>query len=103
MDSSLQGGTEDDYRTSHGLLDLQVYRTPVPDLAELQERIYAVNNVMPQMLHNTWVEVEYRLGISLATNGSHVEIYGTYGKEKSYFSLFVAIDFIYRFALVKNL
>ena len=30
-----------------------------------------------QMLHNTWIEIEYRLGISLATNGSHVEVYGT--------------------------
>ncbi|KAJ4451541.1 hypothetical protein ANN_03006 [Periplaneta americana] len=54
--------------------DDQVYRTPVRDLADLQERIYAaVNNVTPQMLHNTWVEVEYRLDISRVTNGSHVE------------------------------
>ncbi|KAJ4426428.1 hypothetical protein ANN_27242 [Periplaneta americana] len=61
-----------------GFLKDQVYRTPVRDLADLQERIYAaVNNVTPQMLHNTWVEVEYRLDISRATNGSHVEVYGT--------------------------
>ncbi|KAJ4428941.1 hypothetical protein ANN_25937 [Periplaneta americana] len=61
-----------------GFVKDQVYRTPVRDLADLQERIYAaVNNVTPQMLHNTWVEVEYRLDISRATNGSHVEIYGT--------------------------
>ena len=34
-------------------------RSTVRDLAILQERIYAtVNNVTPQMLHNTWVEVE---------------------------------------------
>ena len=33
----------------------QVYRTPVHDLTDLQERIYAaVSNVIPQMLHNTW-------------------------------------------------
>ncbi|KAJ4428453.1 hypothetical protein ANN_24490 [Periplaneta americana] len=57
-----------------GFVKDQVYRTPVRDLADLQERIYAaVNNVTPQMLHNTWVEVEYRLDISRATNGSHVE------------------------------
>ncbi|KAJ4427656.1 hypothetical protein ANN_25304 [Periplaneta americana] len=44
-----------------GFVKDQVYRTPVRDLADLQERIYAaVNNVTPQMLHNTWVEVEYR-------------------------------------------
>ena len=31
------------------------------DLADLQERIYAaINNATPQVLHNTWVEVEYR-------------------------------------------
>lgn len=61
-----------------GFVKDQVYRTPVRDLADLQERICtAVNNVTPQMLHNTWVEVEYRLDISRATNGSHVEVYGT--------------------------
>ena len=49
----------------------QVYRTPTRDLAGLQERIYAaVNNVTPQMLHNTWVEVEYRLDIPRVTNGA---------------------------------
>ena len=52
-------------------------------MADLQERIYAtVNNATPQVLHNTWVEVEYWLEISHATNGSHVEVYGTQGKEK---------------------
>ena len=49
--------------------------TPIRNLADLQERIYAaVNNVKPQMFHNIWVEVEYRLEISRATNGSHVEV-----------------------------
>ena len=71
----------------------QVYMTPVCNLADLQQRIYAaVNNVIPQMLHNTWVEVEYRLDISRATNISHVEVY-----EKSQIFLFIAIGFIYRF------
>ena len=47
-------------------------------MADLQERIYAdINNVTPQMLHNTWVEVEYQLYISHVTNGSHVEVYVT--------------------------
>ena len=56
----------------------QVYSTPLHDLADLQGRIYAtVNNVTPQILQNTWVEVEYQLYISRATNGSHVEVYGT--------------------------
>ena len=63
-----------------GFVKEQVYRTPIPvlDLLDLQERIYAaVNNVIPEMLHNTWVEVEYLLDISRATNGSHVEMFGT--------------------------
>ena len=51
------------------------YRTPVRDLVDLQERIYAaLNNIAPQMLRNTWVEVEYLLDISRATNVSHVEV-----------------------------
>ena len=50
-----------------GFVKDQVHRPPVGDSAELQERIYtAVNNVTSQMLHNTWVEVEYRLNISRA-------------------------------------
>ena len=41
-----------------GFVKDQVFRTPIRDLADLQGRIYAaVNNVTPQMLHNTWVEV----------------------------------------------
>ena len=43
-----------------------MYRTPVRDLADLQESIYAaVHNVTEHMLHNTWVEDEYRLDISV--------------------------------------
>ena len=56
----------------------EINKTPVRNLADLQEIIHdAVNSVTPQMLHNTWVEIEYRLDISRATNGSHVEVYGT--------------------------
>ena len=41
-----------------GFVDNHVYRTPVCDLADLHDRIYAaVNNVTPQMPHNTWVKV----------------------------------------------
>ena len=60
-----------------GFVKDQIYRTPVCDLADLQERIYAaVNNVTPQMFHNTWVEVEYWLYISCPTQESYVEVYG---------------------------
>ena len=61
-----------------GFVKDQVYRTPVRDLADIHERIYAaIINVTPQMLHNTWTEVEYRLFISRATNESYVEVSGT--------------------------
>ena len=76
----------------------------VCDLADLQERIYAaVNNVTPQMLENTYVEIEYRLDISLAINGKHVDVYGTQDKRNSQFSFYVAIWFIYRFVLFLKL
>ena len=59
-----------------GFVKNQVYRIPVRDLADLQERIYAtVNNIISQMLHYTWVE--YQLDISRANNGNNVEVYGT--------------------------
>ena len=61
-----------------GFVNGQIYRTPVRDLADLEERIYAtVNSVTPQMLHSTWVAVEYLLDISRASNGSHVAVYET--------------------------
>ena len=81
--NSLQDGSEEDHHASHGLPDHhgfvkdQIYRTPVRDLADLQEIIYAaVNIVTPHMLHNTWVEVDYRLDTSRAINGRHIEVYG---------------------------
>ena len=47
----------------------QVYRTPVRDFADSQERIYAaVNTITSQMLHYTWVDVQYQLYISRAKN-----------------------------------
>ena len=74
------------------------------DLADLQRRLYAtVNYVIPHMLHNTRVEVDYRLDISHAINGNHLEIYATYGNKKIPFSLFVINSFIYRFVLVQKL
>ena len=70
-----------------GFFKDQVYWTPVRDLADLKEIIYAaVNNVTPQMIHNSWVEVESRLDISRATKGSHVEVYGK-GKKIPVFTL----------------
>ena len=51
------------------------------------------------VVHNTWVEAEYRLDISYATNGSHVEIYGTQDKKKirfhSSYQLVSSVDSYY--------
>ena len=58
-----------------GFVKEQVYRTSVRDLSNLQDA--AVTNVTPQMHHNTWVEVVYRLDNSRDTNRSHVEVCGT--------------------------
>ena len=75
-------------------------RTPVTDFADLQKRIYAaVNNVTPQMINNIWVEVEYRLDIPCASNGSHVEVYG-HKVKKLPVSLLVEIGFVYRLVIV---
>ncbi|GBN87164.1 hypothetical protein AVEN_141640-1 [Araneus ventricosus] len=53
-----------------------VYKTPVPSLDELKRRIVtAIQNVTPQMLENTWREIEFRLEVLRATKGSHVQIH----------------------------
>ncbi|GBN07786.1 hypothetical protein AVEN_17138-1 [Araneus ventricosus] len=53
-----------------------VYKTLVPSLDELKRRIVtAIQNVTPQMLENTWREIEFRLDVLRATKGSHVQIH----------------------------
>ncbi|GBM57783.1 hypothetical protein AVEN_90952-1 [Araneus ventricosus] len=53
-----------------------VYKTPVSSLDELKRRIVtAIQNVTPQMLENTWREIEFRLDVLRATKGSHVQIH----------------------------
>ncbi|GBN89626.1 hypothetical protein AVEN_237945-1 [Araneus ventricosus] len=52
-----------------------VCKTPVPSPDELKRRIVtAIQNVTPQMLENTWREIEFRLDVLQATKGSHVQI-----------------------------
>jgi hypothetical protein len=52
-----------------------VSKTPVTSLDELKLRIVAaIETVTPQMLENTWREIEYRLDILRATKGAHVEV-----------------------------
>jgi hypothetical protein len=36
--------------------------------------VAAIETVTPQMLENTWREIEYRLDILRATKGPHVEV-----------------------------
>jgi hypothetical protein len=52
-----------------------VYKTPVTSVNELKLRIVAaIETVTPQMLENTWREIEYRLDILRATKGAHVQV-----------------------------
>jgi hypothetical protein len=47
----------------------------VTSLDELKLRIVAaIETVIPQMLENTWREIEYRLDILRAMKGAHVEV-----------------------------
>ena len=60
-----------------GFIKDVVYRRKVRDLAFLRQRIIeAVELITPPLLINTWQELEYRLDISQATTGSHIEVYG---------------------------
>ncbi|GBN54935.1 hypothetical protein AVEN_227632-1 [Araneus ventricosus] len=53
-----------------------VYKTPVPSLDEPKRRIVTtIQNVTPQLLENTWREIEFRLDVLRATKGSHVRIH----------------------------
>lgn len=53
-----------------------VYSEKIRDIDHLRQRIVAaVESVTPDMLTNTWREIEYRLDICRATNGSHIEVY----------------------------
>ena len=48
----------------------------INDLAHLKARITeAINSVTPDMLGRVWDELEYRLDVCRATNGSHIELH----------------------------
>jgi hypothetical protein len=52
-----------------------VYKTPVTSLDELKLRIAAaIETVTPQILENTWREIEYLLDILRAKTGAQVEV-----------------------------
>jgi hypothetical protein len=58
-----------------GYVKDSVYKTPGTSLDELKLRIVAaIETVTPQMLENTWREIEYRLDILRSKKGAHVEV-----------------------------
>ncbi|GBO12745.1 hypothetical protein AVEN_45579-1 [Araneus ventricosus] len=53
-----------------------VYRTNAHNVMELKHRIQAATEAVDQgMLQRSWMELEYRLDIILATKRSHVKLY----------------------------
>ena len=81
----------------------QVYKTPVRDLAVLQERIYAaVNNVTPRCLNSdgSRLNIGWTLPLSLMVAMLR---FMEHKVKNLKFSLFVASCFIYRFVLVQKL
>ena len=85
-----------------GFVKDQVYRTPVYDLADLQERIYAA---IKKVTYRCFITHGSRLNsgwiFSMPLMDSILRFMEQ--KIKSKFSLFVSIDFIFRFVLVQKL
>jgi hypothetical protein len=54
----------------------KLYSTPVPDINTLKARIRdALAAATEEMLEKAWGEIEYRLDVLRAINGTHVEVY----------------------------
>ena len=53
-----------------------VYTEKIRNIQHLQERITsAIETVTRGMIQKTWQEIEFRLDVSRATNGAHIEKY----------------------------
>jgi len=53
-----------------------VYAEKIRNIQHLQERITsAIETVTRDMIQKTWKETEFRLDVSRATNGAHIEMY----------------------------
>ena len=53
-----------------------VYAEKIRNIQHLQERITsAIETVTRDMIQKTWQEIEFRLDVSRATNGAHIEMY----------------------------
>jgi hypothetical protein len=59
-----------------GFVKDEVYVPPVPiTLNNLKDRIRtAIAKIDQPLLQNVWHEVDYRLDVSRATNGAHIEL-----------------------------
>ena len=65
-----------------GYINNIVYAEKIRNIQHLQDRITsAIETVTRDMIQKTWQEIEFRLDVSRATNGAHIEIY--YGKSKT--------------------
>jgi hypothetical protein len=59
-----------------GYVKDRIYATKVQDFRDLWARtVEAVSTITLDMLHRSWVELDYRLDILHVTNGAHVEVY----------------------------
>jgi len=48
----------------------------IRNIQHLQEKITsAIETVTRDMIQKTWQEIEFRLDVSRATNGAHIEMY----------------------------
>jgi len=53
-----------------------VYAEKIRNIQHLQDRITsAIETVTQDMIQKTWQEIEFRLDVSRATNGAHIEMY----------------------------
>ena len=53
-----------------------VYAEKIRNIQQLQERITsAIETVTGDMIQKTWQEMEFRLDVSRATSGAHIEMY----------------------------
>jgi len=53
-----------------------VYVEKIRNIQHLQEMITSIiETVTRDMIQKMWQEIEFRLGVSRATNGAHIEMY----------------------------
>jgi hypothetical protein len=64
------------HRSCEEFLIFLAYAEKIRNIQHLQERITpAIETVTRDMIQKTWQEIEFRLDVSRATNGPHIEMY----------------------------